>query len=798
MLFEASLALALILHTDEMSAGPPREHSAKIRRTPNTINSLDLENVKTLLVGVYLNGTSTRRPIVVHIYQNSIYIPYDWANGQGFRTENHPVQIGGQAFIPVTAFRGLKTVLSDDETTLEIECSASCFAGRSIYASNPYRPDITPVEPGSFFNYDVSVQLGEDTTSAVLGEYGTFTDWGLGKADFICRNSTSEFDCVRLETGWTIDLVNRLERLSLGDTVSQPASWGVPFRFAGIKFGTDFSIQPDFVTFPIPSFSGESALPSTADIYINGIRRFSEEVSPGPFSIIDVPVITGAGNAELIVTDLLGRETVITAPYYASPRQLKNGLSEYSIELGSIRQLYGFESSEYDDSFLGLGFRSGVNDQLTAGFRAEFSNEIASFGTEASVTSRHFGTLSGAVALSFQTLERPGLEQDHFGTLINLEHQWQSPEFSSSIRFEYAEAEYRRIGLQERVLPQYTVSAVFSRQWEHLGTTSVNYLYRDERIGIDRSFIGLSHLKPFGKLSIGFSAFHTFNPESESILELRIARAFPRGVSASVSQRSDPSTGDNTRSVLFGRSPPSQGGIGFRGRYDRADRESGNTERLLGAVELRQNTGEYRLEVSSLNNEETVRLNAKGGIVSTAGDLRLTRRVTDSFAVVEVTDQPGVLVRQDQQPQGYTDHDGKIVLSRLRSFDENVITIEPSDLSLNTSIISDVSRTITPGRRTGHKVTFETRTRRSYLVSLQHEDGTPLPRGDEITVSGRDTPLIIGSQGQVYLDGVSAPLTLTYQGKTPCSIMLSDLPASPFSEPFARLEGVTCQSGEDR
>ena len=99
---------------------------------------------------------------------------------------------------------------------------------------------------------------------------------------------------------------------------------GLPTRFGGIQYGTNFSTQPYFVTFPLPSLKGEAALPLMVQLYVNGVLKIPQEVPPGPFTVPAVPVVMGAGQATMVVQDMLGRQQVISAPFYATSNLLKS------------------------------------------------------------------------------------------------------------------------------------------------------------------------------------------------------------------------------------------------------------------------------------------------------------------------------------------------------------------------------------------------------------------------------------------------------------------------------------------
>ena len=93
------------------------------------------------------------------------------------------------------------------------------------------------------------------------------------------------------------------------------------------------------------------------------------DVPPGPFELNNIPVASGAGNAQIVVRDVFGRETTANQPYYYSTGVLERGLSEYVYSAGFVRDNFGSTSFDYGSPAL-LGFhRQGITDSLTAGGR---------------------------------------------------------------------------------------------------------------------------------------------------------------------------------------------------------------------------------------------------------------------------------------------------------------------------------------------------------------------------------------------------------------------------------------------
>ncbi len=172
-------------------------------------------------------------------------------------------------------------------------------------------------------------------------------------------------------------------------------------RFGGIQIQRDFALQPDLITFPIPQFLGQAAVPSTVDLYVDGLRRYSGETPAGPFQLGTVPIVNGAGNAQVVVTDALGRQSTFDFPFYTTSQLLKPGLDDYSVDFGFVRQHYGIESFDYSsDPTASAVYRRGMTDWLTVETHAEGISGVANAGAGGVVRIGDGGVLTGSVAES--------------------------------------------------------------------------------------------------------------------------------------------------------------------------------------------------------------------------------------------------------------------------------------------------------------------------------------------------------------------------------------------------------------
>jgi outer membrane usher protein len=118
---------------------------------------------------------------------------------------------------------------------------------------------------------------------------GGFNAWGVGTLHVLGKGLGDQARFVLLDATWTTDMPSHLASLRLSDAISRPGEWGGSVRFGGIQWATNFATQSRFVSYPVPTVDGQSALPSTVDLYVNNALRLRRELPAGPFSISDVP-----------------------------------------------------------------------------------------------------------------------------------------------------------------------------------------------------------------------------------------------------------------------------------------------------------------------------------------------------------------------------------------------------------------------------------------------------------------------------------------------------------------------------
>jgi outer membrane usher protein len=165
----------------------------------------------------------------------------------------------------------------------------------------------------------------------------------------------------------------------------------------------------------------------------------------------------------------------------------------------------------------------------------------------------------------------------------------------------------------------------------------------------------------------------------------------------------------------------------------------------------------------------------EGAVVVAGGDVFLSNRVNDAFAVVDAG-APDLEVSFENRPVARTNSRGKALVPTLNAYQRNKLSIDPRNLPLNASI-DKTQEILAPADRSGVVVDFGIRTdERSITVIVVDREGKPLragPRGS--TASGHK--FAVGYDGRAFVRGVESNDVLTIRtADGTCQAELTDIP----------------------
>ena len=478
----------------------------------------------------------------------------------------------------------------------------------------------------------------------------------------------------------------------------------------------------------------------------------------------------------MVVRDLLGREQVISQPFYASGGILAQGLRDYSYELGFKRKNYGFASNDYGSPMVIGTERRGLSDHVAGEVHTELLQDQQTLGLSGSFLVGNLGLLSVSAA---------GSHAAHgTGGLVELGFQRQASHLSFGARSQFTTPGFTQLGYEAPARPpRQTTSAFVSAGTSALGSFGMNYTRQDFREGQDIELLGASYSHSLGRLGyVSVAALRFLDGDRSTLVSMNFTA--PLGSADNVSINGQTDAGSASGSVHYQRNLPTGAGVGYRLQTGL----SGNAPRLA-EVALQNDVGTYTFGAAQNRDQLAYRASMRGGFATLGHKVFASRHIDDSFAVVHVPGFSGVRVYADNQPVATTDADGYALVPRLRPYQRNPIGIEQADLPLGAEI-HGLQLDAVPYYRSGVALTFPVSSASGAIVAIKLEDGSFLPAGATVLMEGNTTVFPVGYQGEVYLTGLAAinKLHASWRGQS-CEMTVA-FPAT--DDPLPRIGPAIC------
>lgn len=745
-----------------------------------------VNDVTPRLLTIELNGVDVRSAtFLLDSLEQGVLVPAAELAAWGL-TLSQPINTvlyKDKIYYPLHQFENVQYSIDGASQALILQVGARQLSGSTIDLDKS-KSNIPQTDAlGAFFNYDVmhETSFGADNATSAAFELAGFNRLGLLTTTLLARdqNQNRKGGVVRLNSTLRYDDPSKLRTLTLGDTYSRSDAWGRSVLYGGIQWGTNFGTRPDFITFPMPDMRGEAVVPSSVEIYANDRRQGQDQLNAGPFSINNIPVMTGTNDLRMVVRDVLGREQVIEQSFYASQQMLRTGLHDYNYEIGSIREDYSLHSNKYGRDFVTASHQLGFNNRFTGGGRLEaLKNQQTAGLSGVWLASPRFGTVSTSVAGSTAEIGDGGLAS------LGIEHQGQRFNFGANTTV--TTERFRQIGLFDNELaPRQILRANIGASIFNGKSVGLNYIEIDRRNEIDSRVVSANYSMGILR-GVFFSLYASQELESrDTFIGLTVSASLGERTSASINHTRNDDSYSN--SVQFQRNLPRGNGFGYNVSTEEGH---GEPSRSNARMIARTDYGTYSAEAARFRGDTAYRLNASGGVVLLGGNAFATRRIDDSFSVVKVGDYPNVTVYNENQKVSMTNSNGVALISDLRSFEENRISFEQSDLPLDARLESR-NAIIVPGFRRGVLVGFDVASANGALLTVLQANGEPLPAGTTIRDINTGQRFPVARRGEAWVTDLKVNTQfLALWGDNVCRFSAS-MPANP--GPMPRIGPLLCQ-----
>ncbi len=655
--------------------------------------------------------------------------------------------IRGEPYVTLRSLAPLVSyVVNEHDLTVDLTFAPEAF-GEYVIAGNENRPEKMEYreDPSGFINYAVNARN--------FNRVDAFSELGLTIKNALVYSGLSinaDGGVVRGISNVTVNNHESTKRLVIGDRLVNSDFLGGSITLGGLSYFRDFTLDPYYIRNPGINYSGAVSIPSTLDVYSNGILVRRVALPPGQFQLRDLPLQGGSNDTRFVIRDAFGREREMGSQYYYfTSGLLKAGLHDFSYNLGAQREDLGTRSWDYRQPvFLGY-HRYGFTDYLTSGLRLEGTKGLVSGGPSLSLllplgemvlagaASSAAGTPGGAGFLGYNYINGRfsfgssiKVQSDRYAH-ISLDANKLRPWLESSVSGAFAVTDASTVNLRYGIENSRRVKPLHRMQFR-TATSLGNFVYLFADTGVD--FRG-------AKSSLVFA---TGLNVTLSGVTAGLAYVNDRGRSSGVTE---------VRKNL----PVGPGyGYGFQA-VSNGDLDS--------VVQYQTSFGRYDAIYRRIDGQQESTLSAAGGLAFIDGNVSLTRPVENGFALIRLPDLPGIRGYLNNLEVGTTDKSGRLFVPNMLSYYGNRVSISRKDLPLNYN--SDVvDKIVAVPYRGGVLVDFPVARiqRVTGKVVISQAGKTVVPKHGQLTISaqGKRAESPLGNSGEFYFEN---PKTGRYQAQ---------------------------------
>lgn len=644
----------------------------------------------------------------------------------------------------------------------------------------PAQLDPAQERPGALFNYDFYSQYSEDYFN--LSGTNEFRIFGLGEGgilnlssnySYTKTNQDSNLKALILDTYWQRDLPEKMLTIRVGDDQSKPLSWSRSTRISGVSLSKNFALRPYQITTPLESFRGEVSLPSTVDLFINGLKQTTQQIIPGQFEIETTPIITGVGQAQVIVTDINGQQRVLNFSLYGTNQLLKENLSDWSFNLGYTRLAYGERSFKYDKNLVAnTSYRYGLTRDLTVETHLELAPDLYLGG--AGLIQR-LGDRAGLLNAAYSFSDYQGLN----GAIYQLGYNWNSRYLNISYNTARQSGEYYDIArINGSAFPQRS-DQFFLGINNRLGQFGTSYIYQEQNSNSANEFLTFNWSYSFpNNYNLNLSANHDLNEaDTRYYLSLNIPLENRRTVNLSYQQdREQEKLSLNARQSIS----RDVGGWGWQLQADAAQ-DNQNIQAQLARI---HNYGEWSLGLQEFKTDNSSSRIANGTL---SGSLLMMnrslfpmRRSFDSFALISTSKIPEVPVKLENRSVGKTNRNGELIVTSLNPYQNNRITIDTLELPAD-YYIETTAKNAVPRFGSGVFIDFPVYQMQAIQAVIKRKDGSVIEAGSNVWAdpniqsSTVDPLTIVAHDGMIYIENPKVTKFFVEQEGQMCSFEIKSL-----------------------
>lgn len=632
---------------------------------------------------------------------------------------------GGHRYYGVQTDLNLAASYNRRDGTLEIVAPSSAFRGQ---------PDETKPPPstpgrGGFFNYD----LNQDNQTY---DFYAVSQGGIYQLKYQSTTST-EFRFYRSTLRW-FQLDSATHRaISVGDGNTNGGWIGSRIPFAGVRYASDYTTDPTYVSRGAPSVSGFATSPSLLEVYIDNVLAIQRYVPEGPFTVDGLPTSAANSDIVLVLTDQKGVKTTQEARPLYNPTFLGRGFSEFRLDSGIAQQNANLPTQYYRGFVTQADVRYGLTDNITAAVLGE------------TINSKNFADVGADVLLA---------KDNTFGFRIGTGNIRRASEYR--LNLQSGKVTFTEVyGLNSQTTPsiestdsnntiqnlseQSSLNFPIGEKW----TFQLSLNRGRSNQGADQSNVANQISTSIGKFNVSVTPMYNFISRKYSA-NANVNLQLDRGHSLSATSAVDES-GQTSGAVTWRKSPVDPDDpITMSVKLTAAQSQDKQFE-IEDAMPWAVASFNYQQQFGrSIYNPQL-----KGALALVGGNLYALQTIGEgeSFGVLQIPGVSNARVKVNGSDAGTTNGQGWLFLRGLQPYRENTIDVNPADLPISYNLQDPIE--VVPRKSAPIRVTTLVASRGGFTFVALDKNGVPLPAASVITSGNGRYP--VGYGGRVYAGGLA-------------------------------------------
>lgn len=527
------------------------------------------------------------------------------------------IKIDAEEYYPLESVGRLE--INNTDLSAKLLLNPEFLPGQSFsFLSNGYNGKAKP-QAGFHLDYDFMHDTAGKQTSLFINNGFSTASGSYGDVSFNVNSKTGT--TLGDATYNIMDGSNqRLYTLGTGTTKATDATFG--YRFAGIQIKSNHQLDRVRDDRPSNSFSGTAEVDGTAELYLNGSKILSQPIRPGAYNFDGLyNPMTTTGEAQLLIKDANGNIQTISRPLIGNPKNLKQGLSDYSLDFGVLRNDY----NSFGKPFSTGSYSYGLTDKITVNGNYEATKDIKNFGTNAL-----FATPIGTFKIGGSWGEGKAYSTGYY---LNMDKFSFNAEYSKYLNYKNI-ADYIKNEDKLVITSRYALTST--------QTLNLNYVRIGEQ---ETTSLGTSFMV---NKDLFLTANITKNQDKKYSAFVGVEFRFG-GVSSSSSYDSRQNMFSQTvRQNTFELNKPE-----FSATYN----NYGQSQVMQGRVAYASQYGDVSTTLYKSDTDTSATMKANGSLVFADGHIIPSRKINESYVVVDAK-APNININTNSGTKGISNQDG--------------------------------------------------------------------------------------------------------------------------------------------